>query len=632
RSSSPSHPAGVHSEARALIVRAFAPHVAVLPSPDTEELLRQKGIGGGLLQLLRPFGEHVQGKVTIRDSSGVNKSWDDFGIRFVGIRDYLDTETAENGRRPSVFDYKSPRLRTGGYIPHLEQLVERHLTFVEEQSSPFDADYEFSRPQNPGATSPFYLLHLRRLMSGLPLVPSETFSHPVALVITVSSRCAAPIEELSRLYLSSNQAEDRLPPWVHNEFLRYYVLVHDESRDDIAQTMALFDQMKRHFGLHCHLLRLISTQCGCSDEGSIKLPMCEWMSASEELAEIVRCEADEENGPQVPYILESDAAALRAFVREMVTQSIVPSMERASATWNDQVASRRRGLSGRFVSLSKRFTTFGGKSAVGPALGAGGGNYDSVQGVYRPDAAEAVMRKLADYAVMLRDYRLAHGTYKILCQDFKHDRAWKYYAAASEMTAVTALLSLGHLGAKAQAEMVDQQLESAYYSYTTRVQSPFYALRTIIVGAELLKVCGGHALDDAANWFNRLINDNVVGPVGRALIMERIASCCEEKKRSPRRRKAAFWHLLAADTWLSMDKARQGQRNLSEAVRLYGVNDGRLTFDGMLSFIKSLQHAVEEGTRHFDEPPEVESEEVHLQNEPLSSPHGSPVVHRKSLS
>lgn len=40
------------------------------------------------------------------------------------------------------------------------------------------------------------------------------------------------------------------------------------------------------------------------------------------------------------------------------------------------------------------------------------------------------MRKLADYAFLLRDWRLAHGVYELLRTDFTNDKAWKYHAGA----------------------------------------------------------------------------------------------------------------------------------------------------------------------------------------------------------
>ncbi|KAK3669565.1 hypothetical protein LTR78_010565 [Recurvomyces mirabilis] len=655
RSPSPAaHPAqlGANTETRDLILRAYSPHVSLLASQDTEELIRHKGINGGLLEILRPFGERVQGKVTIRDSSGVSRSWEDYGIRFTGVKDGLESPRAadrqsidsvgsgkRNGQRSSMLEYKPARLRSGGDVPQIEDLVERHLTFAEEQSGPIEADYlnhKDTESRESNAPSPFYLLYLRRLLSGLPMVPSETLSHPVATVIAISSRSANPIEELRNLFHSSNQGEHRLPQWVHNEFLRYYVLVHDEDYDDITTSMNLFDQMKRHFGLHCHLLRLRSTQCVPSDDGAIKLPHCEWTSAAEELAEIVRRETSEDDEDSTPCIFDSDANAIRAFVREMVTQSIVPSMERASATWNDQVASRRRGLSGRFMSLSKRFTTFGGRNTSVPALAGGGSNYDSLQGFYRPDAPEAIMRKLADYGMMLRDYKLAHSTYEILCQDFKNDKAWRYYAGANEMAAY---------------------LETAYYSYLSRVGAPYNALRTLVLGAELLKMRIGSALDDAARWSSRLLEDRVVGPVGHVLLMERIAACFTERKgiatgltEGERKRKAGFWNMLATEAWLRTEKTSQAERCLREAEQLYRLEEQGVEFDGMHRSLRALQEAVKanrNGPQHFDgadllgDDLELQTQTVETLQDPLQQDFGGPRSplraafghgHRKSLS
>jgi hypothetical protein len=659
RPASPALPGGnISGETKDLILRAFAPHVSVLASQDTEELIRHKGIHGGLLELLRPFGEHVQGKVTIRDSSGASRSWDDYAVRFTGVKDGLESprmvdrrsmesagDYTQNGtRRLSSLEFKPARLRSGGDVAQVEELVERHLTFAEEQSGPVEADYlthkEDTMGGDPQSDSPFYMLYLRRLLSGMPMVPSETMSHPVATVIAISSRSPNPIEELRTLYASSNTGEHRLPPWVLNEFLRYYILIHDEDYDDISKSMALYDQMKRHFGLHCHLLRLRSSQCVPSDDDVIKLPQPEWMSAAEELAEIIRRETSDDEEDPTPCIFESDASALRSFVREMVTQSLIPSMERASAQWNDQVASRRRGISGRFMSLSKRFTTFGGRSSSGPSLGAVGSNYDSVQGHYKPDAPEAVMRRLADYSMMLRDFKLAQGTYEILCQDFKNDKAWRYYAGANEMAAVSTLLAAGGLSTKTRTETVDQYLETAYYSYITRVNAPYNALRTLILGTELLKLRGGGALDDSARWLGKIMDDHLVGPTGYAMVLERSALCYSERQpiaglgTGERKRKAAFWHTLAADAWSKQDKNSQAESCLNEATRLYTAGGANVEFGNMHNFLASLQTTVKvnrAGPQHLDLTDDSNTLIEPMQQTEHFALH-SPMGHRKSVS
>ncbi len=293
-------------DVKSLVVQSLVPHIAVHVSADTDRLAQEKGFGDGFWGILRPYGERVHGKVTVRDSIGASRSLEDFSIRFTKLGDGLvnirntDPRNAERRVREvngiSSEDTASRRvgagaLRTGGNIAQIEQLVDRHLCHAEVLTNNSDA---ISFSQN-GAThshgpviSPFYTVFLQKLLSGLPLSPHETFSHPVACIIAISSRNPAPIEALRQLYAASSNGDQRLPQWVDGEYLRYYVLVHDEERDDIAKSMALFEQMKRHFGLHCHLLRLRGSQCLPTDDDSVRTPICEWVSAAEDMARTER--------------------------------------------------------------------------------------------------------------------------------------------------------------------------------------------------------------------------------------------------------------------------------------------------------------------------------------------------------
>jgi hypothetical protein len=527
--------------------------------------------------------------------------------------------------------------KIGGDVSVIEEVVDRHLEWAEvvgPSSRMDDEEYlnEKNKDGGDGATtpklhqqqaasysvSPFYTLYLRRLLSALPMTPHETFSHPVACIIVISSRNPNPIVELKELYHSTNTGDDRLPPWVNNEYLRYYVLVHDEDRDDIAKSTALYEQMRRSFGLHCHLLRLRSMQCVPSDDDSVRLPTSEWLSASEELAEIqergmhsplphsaystnaYEIETAEDDSDPYPYIFESDITALRTFLRDLVAQSIIPSMERSLAAWNDQVAARRRGIGGRLMSLGKRFA-FGGGSGRNSSspVQSSTSNYDAIQGVYRPDAPEAVMRKLADYAFMLRDFKLAAGTYDLLRGDFENDKAWRYYAGANEMGAISTLL---HTHGKYRAETLERMLEGSVHSYIQRSRTPFYALRGLAMAVELLKLRGGSAIDVAARWGGRVIEQGLVGDIGQALFKERIGACYASRQSigtmswGSRKRKAGLWTVMAADSFIRMGKSIQAEKCLSEARRLYGLDDEKtadvLKFEGMRELLDQLKQAI----------------------------------------
>jgi hypothetical protein len=353
-----------------------------------------------------------------------------------------------------------------------------------------------------------------------------------------------------------------------------------------------------------------------------------------------------------PYLPDSDVSSLRTFIRELVTQSIIPNMERSVATWNEQILSRRRGLSGRFMSLSKRWTPFGSsRNSSSSSTASSNSNYDSLQGFYRPDTPEAIMRRLADYCFMLRDWKLALSTYDILRTDFQNDKAWRYYAGAAEMAALSALMAPTSLSAKSRAENIDAWIEAASYSYTDRQRSaaPYYALRTLALAFELLRLRGSSAADDAARWATRILETGLVGAIGHALITERISACYEIRtgigtyKLGNRRRKAAFWAVLAAEHWWRLDKSLQAEKALDAALRLYDVHveshaGGRdtvnLPFDDMQTFVDALRQRIlglRLANQGFDGAGGEEEEEEAQSEEVFETLDASPRAHRKSL-
>ncbi|KAM0361479.1 hypothetical protein ACHAO7_007907 [Fusarium culmorum] len=600
---------GDASEPLNLMLRAFVPHVSIYTSEDTDSLMGEKGFRGGLWELLRPFGEDVQGKITIRDSNGMSRVADGFSIRFTRFGDNIEHPD------PTVSGFRSPASAHGQngsqastsrdkqFLADVESVVDRHLSYA-EQSFAVLPHYGMFADQNTasGETSPYYALYLRRLLSGLPISPHETFSHPVACVIAVSSRNPDPITEMRKLYTETNEGSKRLPPWVDSEFIRYYVLVHDEERDDIIQSMAVFEQMKRHLGIHCHLLRLRSSQSAETDDDSIPLPRSDWMSAHEELEDIRHSEDDEDFEDPTRYIFESDATAIRTFVREMVTMSIIPQMERNVSIWNDQVASRRRGITGRFMNLSRKWA-FGGSSRNSTGGTSNSRDNYNAAGFYGSEAPEAIMRKLADYSFMLRDWKLAHSTYDLLRSDFSDSKAWKHHAAANEMAAFSLLIFPQQMSSKNRAETIDQMLEAAFYSYNTRCSAPYGALRSLLLGLELLRLRNGTNIDDAGRWGVRLLESKISGNVGDALIKERLAVCYSSKEGvgswhwGSRRRKSATWSILSADAWLQQSRHIQARRCLDEAYRTYSTlphKEGITKFGAAGHFMASLQHSLAE--------------------------------------
>ena len=282
------------------------------------------------------------------------------------------------------------------------------------------------------------------------------------------------------------------------------------------------------------------------------------------------------------FLFDTDVAVIRTFIREMVTQSIVPFMEGKVMTWNDQVASRRRGISGRFMSLSKRWTGFGSargsKSSSSSGSGTPGSNYNSIQGFYSPESPELIMHRLADYAFMLRDWKLSISTYDILRTDFGDDKAWNHHAVVHEMTAISLLLGSQTSSSRPKVETIDQLLDTASYSYISRCLNPQAAVRCLILAVELYRSRGGSAVEEAAKWADRLLELSILSPLSQSLLSERLAVCFAshpgvgQTQWGSRQRKMALWNLLSSETWLYRSRPVNAKVRLLEAGELYGFS------------------------------------------------------------
>ena len=256
-------------------------------------------------------------------------------------------------------------------------------------------------------------------------------------------------------------------------------------------------------------------------------------------------------------------------------------MEGRVTTWNDQVASRRRGISGRFMSLSKRWTGFGSsrghKGSPSNSSGSFSSNYDAVQGFYAPDSLEATMHRLADYAFMIRDWTLAASVYEMLRADFGDDKAWSHQAAANEMNALSLLLTTQTTTPKSSAEAIDQMLDDASYSYNTKCGNPYAAVRCLVLATELYRSRAGSGAVEAARWAERLLELSILSPIVNALLIERLGVCFAGQDASgklrlgSRYRKAALSDLLAAQVWLFLKRPANASIRFNDAHKSYSA-------------------------------------------------------------
>ncbi|ANB11818.1 Trs85p [Sugiyamaella lignohabitans] len=549
-----------------IVSKAFSPNVSISVSSDVNDVARDMGLDS-FVNLLRPFGDRISGRITVCDSQAASVSFDDFAIRFsVGtgsdVTGSNGTNVADVTQETESTGTTSPTgastsVATGSGIttpahqlPQLFNNDELESYLANRLQSFADKGVKLT----PQLSQELYLDFFKRILTPLSSIPPfETFNHPVTGVIAVSSRNEQPIETLSLLYNRSHDPQ-LVHDYINKDYLRYYVLVHDETTGDLDKSIALFEKMKRNFGLHCHMIRINRDTTSVDEASIMKLDQPEWQS----LQQLQSANTGQESQLDTShYIHKEDYESLQQFVREMVVQSVLPFMERCIATWNDQVASSRRGITGRFFSASKKYfssstratssilSTASGSSPFYFSLGGSGAstpasrsptpptrtisspNYpaSSSKFSYNYLTPEAQIRKLADFAFMLRDYKFAYTTYDLLKRDYHNDKAWSYLAGCEEMAAISYLMTAESLPPKQRVDIIDSLLDSSTYSYISRCSLPSYALRSILISSELLCTLNtpSAASDGATKWVLKALNERLVGRLGYAMLMERIS-------------------------------------------------------------------------------------------------------------
>ncbi|KAI8835627.1 ER-golgi trafficking TRAPP I complex 85 kDa subunit-domain-containing protein [Chytriomyces cf. hyalinus JEL632] len=569
-----------------LVHSVLAPLVALVASEDADALARANGLPA-FVDFVRPFGQRLEGRVNIRDAQGQSSTVDGFSLRFANLFQ-LEGVNLEAVRRVLVDAVSSCHSTSSTPLSELAAVRTAHLSVL----------------------SPWYSLYRDYVCKFNGASEHEAFNHPVACIIVASTMSPDPIGQLSQLYPSS---PDQMPSIFNNGFidpqisLKHYLLIHDASRAPSVDADAIFAQMKKQFGLSCRLIK-INTKKEGSDYSASHI-WDAYMKEYQPLYTALNSQSPNENAePQGDFVSrhsvgartfseaelncsvlpitsvpemsavgaadgnlfagessdtrptygslmsEADVKSLDTFVKEFIVQSLLPSMERSVQHWNEQVASSRRGITGRLFTAGRRY--FG---TAAPAKTTSGTPAPDSSTPYPHISQELILRKLADYSFMLRDYKFAYSMYDSVKKDFQsNDRATKHFAGVQEMLALCVLMSDANLRGN-----LESLLDSAITNYLDAGVS-IYATRATMLVYEMLKYKENYK--DASALLLRMIGED--SDLRSAILLEQSAFC--HLKSSPSlKRKYAFYLVMAGDRYTKCGQRRHALRCYRAAQQVY---------------------------------------------------------------
>ncbi|KAJ7783643.1 ER-golgi trafficking TRAPP I complex 85 kDa subunit-domain-containing protein [Mycena maculata] len=386
---------------------SLSPHICISSSPDLVELLESS--------LLPPFHNILQSfsplpQVTTRTTSLTSVPHASFGLRFSSLSE-IESACREDE----------------------EQRAERTLDWIGarigKRSSKWLEDTEIMEKlgeKDPPRTP--WWDELKRCAEG-DHIPSkiEGWNHPVAIILAVSTTAPNPLQAITALHARAIE----LPSWVDPTFLRYTLIVHPKNSPfSDEEAGALFNAVKKQFGLHSYLLPL---RLPSPPPPPVPVP-----ALIPRLPPPPSSESPELSGSAVPpptpsgplntlRMSDPDIQQTARFTREFLVMSLVPWMEKCVVEWNENFSSNRRLPSRLFSSTRRLFGSPSPSPSPGPTHTSNSSlSRSSTYAAGSPlvaaastPAPPAQQRRLAEFATILGDFKLAVAVWESMRKEGK---------------------------------------------------------------------------------------------------------------------------------------------------------------------------------------------------------------------
>ena len=215
-------------------------------------------------------------------------------------------------------------------------------------------------------------------------------------------------------------------------------------------------------------------------------------------------------------ISQSSTQSGESCLRLMIEETMIPWTEKRMKLLYEMI-SKNKGMRKSFFNIPK-----GIFNPVAPFRGN--------NAIYKPEADEMQQRKFADLAMSLGLHEMAYSLYHSAKKDFQAEGASLYYAGACEMTAVTS-----HLLNRYQKNLLNQ----AITTYLDSCGSYSLGSRAALLASDIIRNVNPN---EAAHLFIQMTCED--SDLRSALFLEQAAKCFFLSS-APRKRKAAFYHVIA---------------------------------------------------------------------------------------
>lgn len=358
-----------------------------------------------------------------------------------------------------------------------------------------------------------YLRFFNKIITSNNIVPFETFNHPVSQIFVIDYAHDS-VDSLRRLIVDFRNHS--FPKYFQIDDLLVHVFVlFDPTLVPDADVAGFQNAIRKALSVSSTAIPIpLSPGTANGPDDFVSLPKNEISTIEEDLQAISlnrSLGAATDDFLRVPKALDN---VIRHKLYEYINKYLIPHMERKIHVWDDQILGPKKSITGRFFSVSRKL--FNNNS--NPEINSTGQNsltFNYVDNHYHKSSPEQVIRKLADWSLILKDFKYAYNTYDLIKKDYTNDKAWIYVASTQEMCISSLLLAqtqqVGPLSAppdkntlrKIRHDIIEPYVDNLCYTFKSRLNVKSYSIKTLLIVIELL-LCMCTAFN-ISWWWNDLI-------------------------------------------------------------------------------------------------------------------------------
>ncbi|KAG7660699.1 uncharacterized protein J8A68_005816 [[Candida] subhashii] len=523
-----------------LLHHTFSPLISIQATHNVDQYF-QSVLSTQLstLQILKPYGNNAKYNIPSQQFKIINtqlitKNYASFPIRFEpSLPELLSISHASRSsedNRGRLTSSSSPVLPSAGLNPShntvttqfgmgttLTQLfsitsLEMYLRHVAKTLPPGDGG-------SGDRGSDIYLTFLDKFITSNQITSFETFNHPIGQIFIIDLE-KDNLDILRRQIVEFRNVN--FPKFFQiDDLLVHVFIIYDETIPDSYKRLEQFqNEIRNKLSLDSTGLSISATTA--QSESKITVSLIENSTIEEDLQRFALDDQNDNTSRQLE-IPKSIDSTIRNKLYDYINKFLIPHMQAKIRQWDDQVLQPKRSITSRFFSASRKFFTNSSSSdsnLPGTSITPSGttSHYNYEGNYYYKTSPEQTIRKLADWSLILKDFKYAYSTYDLIKKDYTNDRAWCYVASVQEMCIVSLLLAQTQQNLnpslkppvpdkntlrKIKHDIVEPYIDNLTYTFKSRLNLKTYSFRSLIIVIELL-LCMCQVFN-ISYWFNDLI-------------------------------------------------------------------------------------------------------------------------------